>query len=937
MSPGSRVTDRSAADLHAVDLRAVDLHADVRELMARLTDAVDGSRWLDAFLLAAGAVQASEDRLSGTWRPSRRVVDYLDSLSGTRSAALAGPARTVLEASSGAIRRVPPARTLERWTARVETVTGLLADLVLGARDTHRPPPDLHRELLRATDALRRPSAVRQVLGPAVVRPPSCFCNFDQYPEDVAELVRRFAAEHPAHDRPLLVVGVRTSGSYLAPLAGAALRQQGYRQVTVCTARPGASLLPGRAAELRRLVRGEGLVLLLDDPPASGRSLAQVAAAAERAGFPASSIVLLLAVCEDEPVLPRRLDRYPRVVLPGPDWHVRELLRPAALAELVPRLLPDFRPPLEVGPLGPQTRGAHLAVPVTARVDGRTLPMVAESAGLGFLGRRAVVVADALGELVPPVYGFADGVLLRARLPGEQRDRAGERVAPADVARYVAARQRRLAVDADRSLRLTGRGPVWEVASRHLAPILGRPEVLLRAVLLDPLMHRLLTSGRPCVVDGRTLDRNWVADEDGRWVKTDFAEGAFSNMNLTSYDAAYDLAGAAVSLDGLDGLNDTEGELRSRYEELSGERVSPARWCVLCLVQALGLGMPRPGHMRVSSRDRARSRRAQARAVQRFLAETYLSDLTEADPRGPWCVLDVDGVLETDPLDVPAGSPTGMLALRALRAHGYRVLLATGRSLPEIQDRCAAYGLAGGVAEYGTAVHLSVPGTVETVLPAGWEGPDAELRRRLALLPEVTVDPFSRRIVRASLVHDSRRTGLPAATVAALLHDGTAGGFGSPLDDRFDVVPGERQTDFVPHGTDKVHGVRALLALLGADGAVPVLAVGDGPADLGLLRWALNGVAPANASPEVRAAGVPLTRGAYQAGLADAVARLIGHRPGRCPTCRPPRTSAETRALLAVLAIPEAGPRGIPPRLARLAGADLALSVRGIGRHGVDA
>ncbi len=145
----------------------------------------------------------------------------------------------------------------------------------------------------------------------------------------------------------------------------------------------------------------------------------------------------------------------------------------------------------------------------------------------------------------------------------------------------------------------------------------------------------------------------------------------------------------------------------------------------------------------------------------------------------------------------------------------------------------------------------------------------------------------------------------------------------------YDVVPGDHQTDFVPRGTDKVHGVRALLARLDAEGAVPVLAVGDGPADLGMLRWAWHGVAPANAARQVREAGVPVANGSYQAGLAEAVGQLIGHRPGSCPVCRPPRMSPETRALLAVLALPESGRRGAPWRLLRLAGEELALGVRG--------
>lgn len=49
------------------------------------------------------------------------------------------------------------------------------------------------------------------------------------------------------------------------------------------------------------------------------------------------------------------------------------------------------------------------------------------------------------------------------------------------------------------------------------------------------------------------------------------------------------------------------------------------------------------------------------------------------------------------------------------------------------------------------------------------------------------------------------------------------------------------------------------------------------------------------------------------------MARLIGHRPGGCGICAPPGLDPGTRALLAVLAVPEAGRRGVPIRIAALA------------------
>jgi hypothetical protein len=326
---------------------------------------------------------------------------------------------------------------------------------------------------------------------------------------------------------------------------------------------------------------------------------------------------------------------------------------------------------------------------------------------------------------------------------------------------------------------------------------------------------------------------------------------------------------------------------------------------------------------------RARARRAQARAAQRFLAGALLADLGDRPTtlrEDGWCVLDIDGVLETDVLGFSAPSPLGMLALRALRAHGYPTLLATGRSLAEVRDRCAAYRLAGGVAEYGAVCYDAVSGrSLVLVDEARRREGDGGLTALLDSRPGHETDPFSHWNVRASIRHaDGRRTGLPEQETAELLAR-------EPLARLFDVVCGDAQTDFVPRGVDKAQGVRASLALAGAPAEPPLLAVGDGPADLPLLRWARLAAVPAHAR-RVAGDSMGVTRGAFQAGLADAVGGLLGHRPGGCSVCRPPSVPTETRAVLAILALPEAGRRGALARLARLVLADASLVVRAGGR-----
>jgi hypothetical protein len=131
------------------------------------------------------------------------------------------------------------------------------------------------------------------------------------------------------------------------------------------------------------------------------------------------------------------------------------------------------------------------------------------------------------------------------------------------------------------------------------------------------------------------------------------------------------------------------------------------------------------------------------------------------------------------------------------------------------------------------------------------------------------------------------------------------------------MVPGDDQTDICAASSDKGTGLLALMQALGEWRLAA--AIGDSRSDLPVLRMADRAWAPRNADAAVRASGTPITRRAYQEGLLQSCARLLGHRPGSCPTCRPPRPKPRQRAMLALLAT-SGTPGALPQRLATLAG-----------------
>jgi hydroxymethylpyrimidine pyrophosphatase-like HAD family hydrolase len=898
-------------------LEIADLLPDFDRLIALLADQVDSAEWLDAYLLSAGALQILEDHsVPGSLRRGEAAVHLggRQSLSGRLGRAALGVAQRVEQTRH-------EVSTSAEWCADMRRDLTYLADVLARAVLDGEEVDEATATALTATaHAIRTSSKAPSTVSQMVARLPSAFRSFDQHPHDVAELVRRFAVSSPQRDVPVLAVGVRTSGAYLAPLAAAALRREAFADVGWLTMRPG--IPPGRSDRrmLGRIAACGGEALVLDDPPATGTSIAATVAALCRSGIAADRITLLLSVLNSDGRLPVLLDGARRVTLPWPDWAVHQHLLEASVASALSTMLPAEVQVLGVQrqpPLGSPARGHvlaryHVRLKDAAAREFYDRDLAVEGAGIGYFGRHALAVARALSGWVPEVLGFEDGLLYRAWLPTRGRPAAPPPAAV--VAEYVVARHRSLPAAQDQSRCLQGRQPVWEVAARILSRGFGRAGVIVRGALVEPLVRELLHVERPSIVDGRMEPTCWALGA-AKPTKVAFAEGAFSNYDLGCYDPVFDLAGAAT----VSGSAQYRRVLLDSFESLAGVIVDEERWLLYQLVHLWNA-------KRMDPRQRWRVCVEQAAAMQRYLASVFLSDLKRVDS-GPWCAIDVDGVLESETFGFPASTTAGMLALRALQAHGFRTFLATGRSLPEVRQRCAAYGLVGGVAEYGTVLYDHRAGEAIRLTSDEVQDQIDQLRRSLGALPALEVDPGYQHIVRLRQRDANGRTqAVPEAVVAAQLPPGAAG---------WRVIVGDGQTDLVPPGVDKG---RAALALVErndpgqADRQRPLrLAVGDTATDVPLFALASLPLAVGNASPAARTGGTPVLRDAYQAGLAAAAGRLIGHPVGGCGRCRPPDAPAVRLRLLQLLSVQEAGPTGMTQRAVAIAAGRVR---RGGGRGG---
>jgi hydroxymethylpyrimidine pyrophosphatase-like HAD family hydrolase len=863
------------------ELVVADLLCDLYEAMDLLLDQLLAGCVLDAYLLAAGAVQIIEDCLERDTLTLRRAAAYVSGGGPAKAPAQALTGIAVLAEQVRAFRGAD--QRMDRWRDAITKIRDDLAHgVVSGAlsEETRRASVAAARRLRAAL--LRRPN-----LSPAdMLRLPTCFRSFDQQPEDMVRLAEKYAKTFSTRESPIVVLGVRTSGSYLAPLIAATLIRSGFRDVNTLTMRPHRSLWPGDAKKLRSLLQRGAAVGVVDDPPVSGSSVAHVAERLCRRGASAEAITLLIPLFGATP--PPQLARYPQTILPFDEWAIHRHIEPEAIRAALSALLNEQIVEVErVRALENGRNRAHVAVLFRARLaDEQTRMVAVVGAGLGYFGRHALAVADAVPTHLPQTYGFRDGLVFREWLPEENRIREPDLADVPGLVSYIARRAAAMPATRDRSHDLAGRQPTWEVASRLISLGYGRLGVLLRTILIDPAMRRLCTAPHPAVVDGATeLNRWFRVGPSLQKISADLRD--FSNSDLYCYDPAFDLAGIDP------GSRHTAfvKALRAAYP------CSDERFLLYELV-----------HLMARMDANPLVARAAARAVQRYMASQLPARSNHA-AKGPLCALDIDGVLESGSMGFPAITPAGMLSLRALAAHGFRPVIATGRCLNEVRERCEAYDLVGGVAEYGALAYERKSGRVVDLVTERDQQLLAQVRHALRCMPDVVLDEDYQHSVRGYRRRGTGLVPLPERTVEAAM-----AGLG-PDRTRLRIIRGERQTDFVARATDKGRGLEVLARVVAeSTGTEPgiELAVGDTESDLPMLALARHAYAPANASASVRAAGVTVLRSSYAAGVAAAVGRVLGHPPGRCPTCAIARHTPETRLVLALLAAQESGARGLP-------------------------
>jgi hydroxymethylpyrimidine pyrophosphatase-like HAD family hydrolase len=774
---------------------------------------------------------------------------------------------------------------------------------------------------------MRLESPLPSELQGEIVGAPTAFNRLDLTEKDILALGKAFVRRFPERTQSIVVVGLRTSGSYFAPLVSALLQVEGYKDVVWLTTDPNKGASRQERSELARFAKRGYSALIVDDPPYTCRTVLTALGTVSRAGFLSNRIRVLAATHPAKRTWFRWLPEDCVVTLLPEEWHKRQLLKEEA-AEL--RLAEYFRGQnftsvsitrshaadafnASLQSMARDERSVRLKRVfelqlVAGQGNKQTKYVLAKSVGWGWLGYHAFLAGCRLKGHVPPILGLRDGILYLEWIPqrANEQDGDGRRIELIRAsASYAAARKRQLKLGSDtpsgvdlkrynNGLRLLG-----TALSRAYGPLLA--DRLMQA-RLGELLRR-----RPCpshtLIDGNMQRHEWVFGAEGP-LKTDFEHHGMGKAAPNLTDPAYDLADTILNLALSPG---EERDLITRYIAESGDSAVAQRLFMHKLLAGLWamneVQDQLPGSARGSDMQRECHRRFMN--AWNFLtvhAARHCGSLCHSRIdrrwRAPLVLLDIDGVLDRRIFGFPCTTVAGMKALSLLSAHDVSVALNTARSAAEVKDYCAAYSLAGGVAEHGSYLWDAVHQRERILISAETARQLEELRRHLQRVPGIFLDERHRYSIRAFTYRD-KPLGLLQSLLNAARLSSIGDGAMAPIStqvihalladlglDRLTFHHTLIDTAILAKEADKGSGLLALRDWV-LDEDAETIAVGDGESDLSMFRVATRSFAPANIAcrRQAQLLGCHIVSRHDQGGLLQVARKIVHCDGGRCGRC----------------------------------------------------
>jgi hydroxymethylpyrimidine pyrophosphatase-like HAD family hydrolase len=698
------------------------------------------------------------------------------------------------------------------------------------------------------------------------LRIPEAFRCQDLAHPDVFSLVDRFLELPIDRSAPAVVIGPRTAGAYLAPLAGACLSSAGWSDVNWFTVRPRTGVSRHETRTVARLVSRPGThVILIDDFPNTGGTHQNLLRMLYGIGVPPRQITILAPrhPHRREWSLPEEIRDGIRILTIEPtELYKAKLLNNAAWIESVlsecyrqhgwdrVRVRESTRTRALNAALEAQlSEGFHVRLKrvFDLELEGMcgksTVRVLAKSVGWGWYGYHAYIAGSRLSGFVPDVIGSREGFFFTRWV-----DAAGKNPSSTRIGSYVARRANVLALDEDPVLNSVGyRWVGWNEILEMVRGVYGPYWNRLRVPAIRRHLAKHLNAART-MVDGQMKPEDWVGTGDQAW-KTDFEQHNFGGPEYDLVDPAYDLAGAIFEFRMSE---DAEVSMLDAYAGQTGDYDVYNR---ITLFKALyaGVVLKRTADALSweATQETMRRRESMNRRAREFLT-TQLNRRSASivgcrKQTWPWSnavfFLDLDGVFYSTRLGFPHPTPRAVAALELLRSRGIAVVVNTARDVAHVREFCHTYGLPGGVAERGS-VFVDAAGGRE--LPLVDPGPADQLARCREVLKAVDgiyLDDAYEFSVRACRILEGKRVGLGQHQTDRFLKD-----IGL---DCLSVLDEGTHTDIAQRRTDKGTGVERVLGELGI-GRERAAAIGNSDQDIPMLNACGFRYAPARCSKAVR-------------------------------------------------------------------------------------
>jgi len=741
-------------------------------------------------------------------------------------------------------------------------------------------------------------------------RIPAAFRSQDLTPSDVFRLTSKFVAAFPDRERHILVVGLRTAGSYLAPLLRAYLKSNRYENVEFVTLRPKKGLASWEKSRLSRSAAKKGLAVIIDEPIGTGGTLAKAVGILRQAGIPPKSVVALFPIHptgrdwngSSESLV---LSYISLLSLEPEEWHKHGLLESQAIEQRLQEYFFD-RGYTKVQLVNSATAdqfnrgfenssddGFHTRLKRVYEVELRTDSgryetrfILAKSVGWGWYSYHAFLLARDLAPFVPPMLGLRDGILYEEWVHVDATSGIAEPARNQLVemaASYVAARVRHAGLPEDPSpaLNRENRHIGFERLTSVLCKAYGWG--ITRALRRARIRHELSRpSPRPTLIDGRMRTCEWVRDAVS-WRKVDFEQHGMGKHQLSVTDPAYDLADVILHWQL---SREEEDKLLARYREETGDEGVSKRlflYKVLAATHSMDRALTGLGSARLLHRHQEFNRLYIEARTFLTIQTMRLSAARVTKPRAvrwgsPLVVLDIDGVLDKQIFGYPSTTASGIAALSLLHSHEQPVALNTARHVKQMKEYCVAYGCVGGVAEYGSYAWDAVTNK-EQVLVSDESLKELErLREHLRRTPGVFLNDDYRYSIQAYIYEKGVTVAVPSVLTRDLMAELKT--------DRLRFHQTYTDTAVTAKEADKGRGLAALLKLAGLSG-LHTIAVGDSEPDLPMFRAASQSFAPANVSCASLASLLQcrIVDKGYQPGLLQIVRSVLHPQGDRCERC----------------------------------------------------